>query len=258
MNSVLTIQQQQVPALGLGTYQLTGKEGEDAVTLAASLGYRHIDTAQYYQNEDIVGNAIRRSGRERKEFFVTTKIWPTEFTRAKFNPSVERSLRKLNMDYVDLLLLHWPSDDSYTNDLAAELLYECHTKGYARRVGVSNFNLAQLKKVQTHASIFCNQVEYNPYTNPREMVTYAQQQNMLLTAYTPLARGRVNKDATLLQLAEKYGKTPSQITLAWLLQQKNISPIPKAGSEKHLRENMDASDIKLSEEDMELLFAISK
>jgi 2,5-diketo-D-gluconate reductase B len=255
-NELISIGNEKIPALGLGTYQLTGREGEKSISDAIRIGYRHIDTAQFYRNEDIVGNAVRKSGKDRKEFFITTKIWPTDFTKSKFIPKVEQSLKELNAEYIDLLLLHWPAGDS-ANHLACDLLNDCLHKGYTRLAGVSNFSMTQLKEAQNRAPVFCNQLEYNPYINQREMLEYMPGNNLLLTAYQPLARGNVNKDAVLIALGEKYKKSPAQIVLRWLLQQKNVSPIPKAGSEKHLGENLNISDFQLSEDDMKSIFNLS-
>jgi len=137
------------------------------------------------------------------------------------------------------------------------LLLECQQKGYARLIGVSNFSIAQLEKARKKAPIFCNQVEYHPYIDQQEMLQYTQKHNLLMTAYTPLARGKVNKDATLISLAEKYSRTPAQITLRWFLQQKNVCPIPKGGSEKHLLENMQVFDFEISDADMQTIFNLS-
>ncbi len=256
MQEYITIGKEKVPALGLGTYQLTGKEGENAISLAINLGYRHIDTAQFYRNEEVVGNAVKNSGLARKEFFITTKIWPTDFTKKNFVPAVEQSLKRLQSDYVDLLLLHWPGNDA-ANALAVDLLSECHGKGYARLIGVSNFTIAQLEKARKKAPIFCNQVEYHPYIKQDEMLQYTRQHDLLLTAYTPLARGKVNQDTALIALGKKYGKTPAQIALRWFLQQKNVCPIPKGGSEKHLLENLQVFDFEISNEDMQTIFNLS-
>lgn len=253
---VITIKNGKVPAIGLGTYQLNGKEGGNSISTAIRIGYRHLDTAQFYRNEEIVGNAVRDSGKERKDFFITTKIWPTNFTKSKFIPAIEQSLRELNAEYIDLLLLHWPADDN-ANDVACDLLNDCLHKGYSRLVGVSNFGMHQLQRAQTIMPVFCNQVEYNPFVNQKEMVDYIHENGLLLTAYTPLARGRVNQYSTIIKLAEKYGKSPSQVVLRWFLQQKNVCPIPKAGSEKHLKENLDVFDFQLSEEDMKTIFEIA-
>lgn len=253
MPQSITIQQQQVPVPGLGTYQLTGRDGERAISNAIALGYRHIDTAHYYRNEEVVGNAVKNSGLERNRFFITTKVWPTDFTARKFIPSVEESLRKLKSDYIDLLLLHWPGDDD-ANERGVDCLLECLHKKYTRLIGVSNFNITQLEKARRKAILFCNQVEYHPYINQRKMLDYVQQHDLLMTAYTPLARGKVSKDKTLVSLAEKYGKTPAQIALRWFIQQKNVCPIPKGGSEKHLLENLELFGFTLSDDDMKTIF----
>lgn len=257
MQQYITIGKEQVPAPGLGTYQLTGKDGEQSIAFAISLGYRHIDTAQFYRNEEVVGNAVKNSGIDRNGFFITTKVWPTDFTKKNFVPSVEQSLKKLKSDYVDLLLLHWPADEE-ANARGVDFLLECQQKGYARLIGVSNFSIPQLEIARKKAPVFCNQVEYHPYINQQEMVAFVQQNDLLMTAYTPLARGKVNKDITLIALGEKYGKTPTQIALRWFLQQKNVCPIPKGGSEKHLLENMQVFDFQLSNEDMQTIYNLSR
>lgn len=255
MQQFITIGKEHVPVPGLGTYQLLGKEGEHAISYAITIGYRHIDTAQFYQNEDVVGNAVKSSGLAREKFFITTKVWPTNFTKKNFIPAVEQSLKQLRLDYVDLLLLHWPSDES-ANERGVEYLLECHHKKYTRLMGVSNFSVAQAEKARRHAAIFCNQVEYHPYINQREMLNYTEKNDMLLTAYTPLARGKVSNDAVLISLGKKYNKTPSQVALRWFLQQKNVCPIPKGGSEKHLSENLQVFDFQLTDADMQTIFKL--
>jgi len=247
----------QIPALGFGTYKLTGSEGEKAIEQALDIGYRHIDTAAFYGNEQEVGNALQNSGLAREDVFVTTKVWPTNFTKNQFVPSVEESLRKLKVDAVDLLLLHWPAEDE-TNKLAANLLLECYEKQYAKNVGVSNFSLAQFKNAQQLAPVICNQVEYNPHKNIGELLTYLQQQNLLLTAYSPLARGAVLNEPVIQHLATKYAKTGSQIVLRSLLQQQNVAAIPKASSPKHCLENMQVFDFELTDEDMQQVFTLKK
>ncbi len=257
MQKALIIGSTSVPALGLGTYKLTGREGEKAIEYGLSVGYRHIDTAEFYENEAEVGNAIHNSSIKRDDVFVTTKVWPSNFTKSNFIPCVEESLRKLKTGYVDLLLLHWPADDE-ANKLAAELLNKCHQLCYAKQVGVSNFSLQQLQDVQKLAPVFCNQLEYNPYKNLQHMLQYIQAHNMLFTAYSPLARGAVLKEPVIIALAEKYKKTGSQIVLRWLLQQGNVAAIPKASTEKHSIENMQVFDFELSEADMAAIFTLQK
>jgi len=248
----ISIGKEQVPALGLGTYNLQGRAGEQAISSAISMGYRHIDTAQFYRNEDAVGNAVKDSGVDRKEFFITTKVWPTDFNKKNFVPNVEQSLRDLKTEYVDLLLLHWPSDED-ANKRALDLLLECSHKKYTRLTGVSNFSIVQMENARKKIPVFCNQVEYNPYKNQDAMLRYIQENNLLLTAYSPLAVGKINNDKVLISLAEKYSVTPGQLTLRWLLQQKNVSPIPKAKSEKHLKENMEVFNFTISTQDMKAI-----
>lgn len=254
---ILSVHNTQIPALGLGTYKLTGKDGEKQIEQALRLGYRHIDTAEMYGNEAEVGNAIKASGIARKEIFVTTKVWPNDFSKKRFIPCVEDSLRKLKVDTVDLLLLHWPSDDD-TNKLATELLNDCLHKQYTRLAGVSNFSIKQLQAAQKIAPVCCNQVEYFPYNNNNALLQYMQQQGMMLTAYSPLARGAAMKEPVIKALADKYHKTDAQIILRWLLQQPNVAAIPKAGDEKHSHQNLEVFDFELSDEDMQKIFTLAK
>jgi len=253
----LSIHNTQIPALGLGTYKLTGKDGEKQIEQALHLGYRHIDTAEMYGNEAEVGNAVKASGIAREELFITTKVWPNDFTKSRFIPCVEESLRKLKVDAIDLLLLHWPAEDD-TNNLATELLNQCLYKQYTKLAGVSNFSIKQLQAAQKIAPVCCNQVEYSPYNNNNALLQYMQQQGMMLTAYSPLARGAVLKEPVIKQLADKYNKTGAQIVLRWLLQQPNVAAIPKAGDEKHSCQNLEVFDFELSEDDMQNIFGLAK
>jgi len=246
-----------IPALGLGTYKLTGREGEQSIADAIGLGYRHIDTAAFYDNEAEVGTAIKNAGIAKAEVFVTTKVWPSSFTKKQFVPGVQDSLRKLKIDVVDLLLLHWPADEE-TNKLAVGLLHECYQKQYAKHIGVSNFSQAQCEAALQQAPISCNQVEYNPHKNLAGLASYLQQQNMVLTAYSPLARGAVLEEPVIQQLAAKYNRTGSQIVLRWLVQQKNVAAIPKASTAKHCVENMQVFDFELAEEDLQQIFRLCK
>ncbi|WP_158828022.1 aldo/keto reductase [Mucilaginibacter lacusdianchii] len=248
----------QIPALGFGTYQLRDKACVESTERALRVGYRHLDTAEFYHNEAEVGKAMRNSQLDRKEIFLTTKVWPTNITKAKFMPSVEESLRQLNQDYVDLLLIHWPADDENVNRAAVDLLAECLHKQYARLIGVSNFSITQLEQALKQAPIVCNQVEYHPYYSQTDMLDYVNAHEMFVTAYSPLGQGNVVTDNTLKDIAANYNKSVSQVVLRWLLQQPNVSVIPKAASEKHQRENLDIFDFELNAEDMEQIFALSE
>ena len=244
-----------IPKVGLGTYKLTGNEGTRSIEDALHLGYRHIDSAQLYENEDEVGKAIRNSGLDREKVFVTTKIWPADFKR--LIPAVEDSLRKLKTDNVDLLLLHWPSDEE-SNKAGLGFLHEALHKEYARHVGVSNFNSIQLEQAIGLAPVCCNQVEYHPYLSQEKMLTLLKKHDLFLTAYRPLALGKVVTDPLLLELGAKYGRTAGQIALRWLVQQGDVAVIPKASSAERRRENLAIFDFELSQDDMESIFTLNR
>jgi diketogulonate reductase-like aldo/keto reductase len=257
MQTHITIGNEKIPALGLGTYSIYGNECTDSVCNALDQGYRHIDTAQMYGNEAEVGKGIKASPTAREDVFLTTKVLTENFNKRDFLPSVEHSLRKLKLDYVDLLLLHWPGTDE-ENKLALDLLNTCIDKGYTRLVGVSNFTVRHLQYARAHAPVICNQVEYHPYLSQEKILDDLRANNMFLTAYRPLIKGNITHDKTLNELAEKYSRTAGQIVLRWLLQQPNVAAIPKAASAKHRAENLNIFDFELSEEDMQRIFALYK
>lgn len=243
-----------VPCMGFGTYKLTGRECIKAVEDALLAGYRHIDTAQFYNNEEEVGKAIHNSGIDRDKIFITTKIFPTEFKRLL--NATEESLRKLKSNHVDLLLLHWPSDDE-SNRKAMDALNEAIKRGYTKSIGVSNFNIEKLKDALLIAPIICNQVEFHPYISQQKMLSFLKEHGMYLTAYSPLAKGRVVHDGVLKEVAFRNNKTISQVVLRWLVQQGDIAVIPKATSAERIRENLDVFDFELSGEDMKVISGLS-
>jgi 2,5-diketo-D-gluconate reductase B len=243
-----------VPTVGFGTYKLTGQACLKAVDEALQVGYRHIDTAQFYNNEDEVGLAVKNSGIFRGNIFITTKIFPTDFNR--IIKVTEESLKKLKTDYVDLLLLHWPSDDK-TNRIAIDGLNDALNKGYAKSIGVSNFNIEKLSMAIEHVPVVCNQVEYHPYISQDKLLKFMKMHGLFMTAYSPLAKGRVIKEGILLELAAKHNKSVSQVVLRWLLQQGNISVIPKASSLERIKENLNIFDFGLSDKDMEVISGLS-
>ena len=243
-----------VPTVGFGTYKLTGQACLKAVDEALQVGYRHIDTAQFYNNEDEVGLAVKNSGLFRGNIFITTKVFPTDFNRIL--EVTKESLKKLKTDYVDLLLLHWPSDDK-TNRIAIDGLNDALNKGYAKSIGVSNFNIEKLSIAMEHAPVVCNQVEYHPYISQEKLLTFMKAHGLIMTAYSPLAKGRVIKEGILLELAAKHNKSISQVVLRWLLQQGNISVIPKASSFERIKENLNIFDFGLSDKDMEVISDLS-
>lgn len=248
-----------IPALGYGTWQLRGKEALTGVAKALELGYRHIDTAQIYENEAEVGEAIAGSGIPRSDIFLTTKIWNTNLRYGSLQTSADESLKKLKTDHVDLLLIHWPiTDVPFEEQLRG--LQEVQKSGKAKLIGVSNFTVAQMREVveTIGADIATNQVEYHPFLSQKPVLGYMKAKGMFLTAYSPLARGKV-ADAPLLQeLGRKYGKKPGQIALRWLVQQENVAAIPKAGSDEHLKGNIDIFDFLLEEDEMQKIHALAK
>lgn len=252
----LDIKGTRVAALGLGTWQLTGRGCVDTVRHALDLGYRHVDTAQMYGNEQEVGQAVRQSGIARSEVFITTKIAPGNLAAAAVKRSAEESLRRLGTDYVDLLLIHWPSQSvplAETLDAMAAL----ESAGKARHLGVSNFTVALLEQaVKRCPDLLCDQVEYHPFLSQRPLLAALGRHDMMLTAYSPLARGGVLRDRTLAGIARKYQKSPAQVTLRWLLDQERVAAIPKAASAAHLAANLDIFDFTLAAEDRAAIDAL--
>jgi diketogulonate reductase-like aldo/keto reductase len=252
-----TIKGEKVPSLGLGTYRLTGDACERAVEHALGMGYRHVDTAQMYGNEAEVGRGLEASDVDRGEIFLTTKVWPSDFAHDRVVSKTSESLKKLRTDYVDLLLMHWPGDGVPLGETLGAMR-ELHEEGSVLHIGVSNFSPSLLEEATEHAEIFCNQVQYHPYRSQDELLDQTQKLDYLLTAYTPLSRGGVQGDATLKEIGEAHGKTATQVTLRWLVQQEKVSAIPKATGEEHLAENLDVFDFELSEEEMDRVFSLSR
>jgi len=245
-----------VPALGLGTWQLSGRGCFEAVRQALDLGYRHIDTAQMYGNETEVGWAVRESGL-RDRIFLTTKLAPGNHAAAAVKRSTEESLRRLATDHVDLLLIHWPTGEVPLGETLGALA-ALQRAGKARSIGVSNFNVALIEEaVATHgADLLCNQVEYHPYLSQRAVLAALRRKAMMLTAYSPLARGRVQRDAALTAIGRTYGKSPAQVALRWLLDQDGVAAIPKASSRAHLAANLAVFDFTLSATDRAAIDAL--
>jgi 2,5-diketo-D-gluconate reductase B len=252
-----TIKGEKVPALGLGTWRLSGEECSRAVERALALGYRHIDTAQMYRNEDEVGKGMQSSGVNREEVFLTTKVWPSDFSYKKIIETTRESLKRLRTDRVDLLLMHWPSEGVPLEETLSAMR-ELQEEGSVRHIGVSNFPPSMVEDATRHAEIFCNQVEYHPYQAQDDLLEQAKEMDYLLTAYRPLSKGTILNDETLQEIAEAHGKTPAQVALRWLIQQEKVAAIPKATSEDHLKSNLDVFDFELSEEEMERIFGLSR
>ncbi len=247
-----------VPKLGFGTWMLRGKQCVRATEIALEIGYRHIDTAQIYDNESEVGTAIQNSKINRKDIFLVTKVWMDSLSAKKTISSTEQSLKKLKTDYVDLLLIHWPVVRVPLEETLKALQKLVQSKK-TKFIGVSNF---PVELVNTAKKIFpdvlCNQVEYHPFLEQRAVLKAIKKHNMFLTAYSPLARNQVFKNKAIQQMAQKYSKTAGQITLRWLIEQDNVVAIPKSGKEKHIRSNFDIFDFQLKEPDRLILGSLSQ
>ena len=252
-----TIKGEKVPSLGLGTYRLTGETCVRAVERAFSMGYRHVDTAQMYDNEREVGRGIQDAGIDRAEIFLTTKVWPSDFAHDRVIRKSKESLKKLRTGYVDLLLMHWPGEGVPLGETLGAMR-ELQDEGSVMHVGVSNFSPSLVREAAGHAEIFCNQVQYHPYRNQDALVGQAGEMDYLLTAYTPLSRGGVQEDTTLRDIGEDHGKTATQVALRWLVQQDKVCAIPKATSDEHLMENLDIFDFDLSREEMLSISSLSR
>ena len=243
----------EMPILGLGIYKMTDrKELENAVKWAIDAGYRKFDTAQFYDNEEELGNAIRKTGIKREEIFITTKIWNTKQGYNSTRKSFEESLKKLNMDYVDLLLIHWPGQNKERYlDTYRALENICQSKK-AVSIGLSNFEIKHLNDIFAHCNIapVLNQIERHPNLIRKELIEFCQKHNMVVEAWSPLARGKLLNNETIKKIAEKYNKTPSQIILRWNIES-NISVIPKSKTKERIEENINIFDFKLDREDIE-------
>ena len=248
-----------VPEIGFGTFKLIGKECEQAVKLALNLGYRHNDTAQAYKNEREVGQAIKAAHVKRDELFITTKIWLTNMEPDDVIKSTERSLQDLDVPYLDLLLIHWPNPD-VDIEKTIEAMLSIRDQGKALNIGVSNFPMKHLKEVNEElaAPIFCNQVEYHPLLGQFELLEYAADHDLMVTAYSPLGQGEVLTNPLLIELGEKYGKSPAQIALRWLIEQEQVVVIPKASSREHMEANLDIYDFVLDDDDFYAIDELQK
>jgi len=247
-----------MPALGLGTWQMSGSGCERAVRTALDIGYRHIDTAEMYGNEAEIGRALAASGIDRGSVFVTTKIWSNHLRAKDVGPTVEASLRKLRSDYVDLLLIHWPNDAVPMGETLAAM-QKLLDAGKTRAIGVSNFTVKLMREaIERHkAPIVCNQVEYHVRLDQSAVLDYARGRKLAVVAYCPLGRGRLVQNPVLGRIAAKHGKSAAQVALRWLVQQDGVAAIPKSSSEANLRANFDIFDFALDRDDLKAIATLS-
>lgn len=243
-----------IPAIGLGTWELRGRTCARLIEQALKLGYRHIDTAQIYENEREVGEGIRASGVKRDEVFVTTKVWTTHFQPKDLERSVKESLARLRLSEVDLLLLHWPNPQVPLQETLGAL---AHVKqlGMARHIGISNFTVALIEQAVAACPepLVCDQVEYHPYLDQTKVLDACARHDMAVIAYSPVAKGRIKGDAILGRIGRKYDKTAAQVCLRWLVQQ-NVIAIPRTSKIERLSENIDIFGFELSDDEMNQIF----
>jgi diketogulonate reductase-like aldo/keto reductase len=243
-----------IPTLGLGVWQVpNGPECENAVRWALEAGYRHIDTAQAYGNEESVGRALRDSGIPRHDVFITTKFYPGRRDPAA---EAEKSLQRLGVDQLDLYIIHWPQGGATWAWTGMEAARE---RGHARSIGVSNFSVAELEEVMAVASTppVVNQVQFSPFEYRRRLLEACQRHRVALEAYSPLGTGRHLGDATVAEIAQRVGRTPAQVLLRWGVQRQTIV-LPKSTHQERIRENADLFDFALSDEDMAALDGLDR
>lgn len=240
----------EMPLLGLGVYKAENNtEIEQAILHAIEDGYRLIDTASVYKNEDGVGRAVLASSLKREELFLTTKIWNNAQRLGDIEGAFHRSLERMKLDYIDLYLIHWPVPGCYRQTWSE--LERIHRSGLARSIGVSNFEIPQLEELLENCGIVpaVNQIEYHPLCNREELKNYCREKGIALQAYAPLARGAYAENPTLAQIGQKYGKTPVQVGLRWLIQQ-DIAVIPKSIHRDRIFSNSRIFDFSLTEQEM--------
>ena len=246
-----------IPALGFGTWKLLGDDAVRMVRHALAAGYRHIDTAQIYDNEAEVGEAIKTSGVPRQDVFLTTKVWVKNFKTANFIPSVEESLQKLKTDYVDLLLLHWPSPVIPLEEQMASL-NAVKASGKARFIGVSNYPTALLAQASqlSPAPFVTNQIEFHPYLDQSKVVAATQAAGMCVTAYSPTAAQRVCNDPLLHEIGIVHGKSATQVALRWIVQQGHVV-LSKSSSEVRASKNLEIFDFALTRDEMAAISSLA-
>jgi 2,5-diketo-D-gluconate reductase B len=246
-----------IPVVGLGTWELRGRTCARAVEQALRLGYRHIDTAEMYGNEREVGDGLRASGITRDDVFITTKVWPSHFAPRELERAAKESVARLRVSHVDLLLLHWPSEQVPLSETMPAL---CKMKqiGLTRHIGISNFTVALVEEAVRLASepLVTNQIECHPYLDQSKVIAACAGHGLSITAYSPLARGRVGNDKLLKRIGQAHGKTAGQVALRWLIQ-RSIIAIPRTSKVERLGENLGLFDFELAAAEMEEISALT-
>jgi diketogulonate reductase-like aldo/keto reductase len=247
-----------IPIIGLGTWELRGRACVELVSEALKLGYRHIDTAAAYGNEEEVGEGLRASGIRREEVHVTTKVWLDKLRAADFQRSAEASRKRLGVDQIDLLLIHWPNP-SVPLEETIGALNKAKRDGLTRHIGVSNFTAELVEEAVkvSQAPLVTNQIEFHVYLDQSKVIAACRRHGISITAYSPIARGKGEGDKVLEKIAAAHGKTWAQVCLRWLVQQRIIA-IPRTSKRERLKENLDIFDFALTDEEMAAISALGK
>ncbi|QCP81929.1 2,5-didehydrogluconate reductase DkgB [Alcaligenes faecalis] len=250
-----------IPQIGVGTFRLKEQAAIDSVRTALDVGYRAVDTAQIYENEAEVGQAIAESGVPRDQLFITTKIWIDELSADKLIPSLKASLEKLRTDHVDLTLIHWPSPQGAVPlKESLQALQQAREQGLTRQIGVSNFTIALLDEAINAIgaeNIATNQVEISPYLQNAKLAAFAREKGVHLTSYMTLAYGKATQDTVLQEIAAKHGATAAQVALAWAMHQ-GFSVIPSSTKRANLESNLKAGELKLDAEDLQRIAELDR
>ncbi|MEB5648493.1 aldo/keto reductase [Mammaliicoccus sciuri] len=253
-----------IPALGLGTFRVENNdECREAVKHAIISGYRHIDTAQTYHNEEKVGQGIKEgleaTGLNREDLFITTKLWMTDYGRENVQSAYEASLERLGLDYVDLYLIHWPGQDKDLITETWKAMEDLYNEGKIKNIGVSNFHVHHLESLLQEASIkpVINQIECHPYLTQKELRTYLEAQKIVTQSWSPLMNGQILEDEVVKEIANELGKTPAQVIIRWNIDE-NIVVIPKSVTPSRIEENLNVFDFELSEDQLSRLNALNK
>lgn len=249
----------EIPKIGFGTFRLQGDVATDAVAAALASGYRHIDTAQAYDNEIEVGAALRDGGVPRDDIFLTTKVWVDRFRDGDLQASVRESLQRLGTDDVDLLLLHWPSPEVPLEETIAAL-NEVRREGLTRHIGVSNFTVDLVRRAVTasDAPLVTDQVEYHPRLSQAPVLEELRRHDMALTAYCPLGQGNAAKEPVVEEIAASHGKDPGQVILRWHYQQPGVIAIPRSSKPERVRSNVEIFDFALSDDEMQRISGLAR